>query len=197
MKNREFQLRVLCLMLALLLGAVSGIAGVSRTIQDEYKKEYENRAMFLRIPIYTERQLIYISGQNFRIDQGFGMPRFKVGDQLRVLVVDFGGDEIKVRLQGIATAGLVELGFKFDTSLQENFPNRAVFDRADPTDPLGDVLSVSRGPVHQDRFEAAKERAGGPGIHDLSVFNIDFDLKMSLQSCYGIDCNRSHLVSSL
>ncbi|MBP1625097.1 MAG: major antigen-like [Acidobacteria bacterium] len=174
MKNREFQLRVLCLMLALLLGAVSGIAGVSRTIQDEYKKEYENRAMFLRIPIYTERQLIYISGQNFRIDQGFGMPRFKVGDQLRVLVVDFGGDEIKVRLQGIATAGLVELGFKFDTSLQENFPNRAVFDRAlrsTLTEGLkyADLEDAKRSFVRERFDRAVEEIAGSASVSRESV----------------------------
>jgi predicted nuclease with TOPRIM domain len=90
--------------------------------------QYE--AMFLKIPIYAEKQMVYINGQNFRVEQGSGTPRFKVGDQMRVLLVDFGGDEIKFRLGGIASAGFVELGFKFDSGLQETFSNRDVFDRA-------------------------------------------------------------------
>ena len=174
MKNRESHLRVLCLMLALLFSAVPGIAGVSRAIQDEYKREYENKAMFLKIPIYAERQLISISGQNFRIDQGSGTPRFKVGDQLRVLLVDFGGDEIKVRLQGIATAGLVELGFKFDFSLQETFPNRAVFDRAlrsTLTEGLKytDLEDAKRSFVHEQFDRSVEEIAVSASISKESV----------------------------
>ena len=130
MKNWKFRFRILCLTLVLLLGALLSFAGVSRPIQEQYKKGYENKALFLKIPIYAEKQMIYISGQGFRVEQGVGSPRYKVGDQLRVLLVDFGGDEIKVRLGAIASQGFIELGFKFDSSLQESFPNRDVFDRA-------------------------------------------------------------------
>ena len=128
MKNWEF--RVLCLMLLIVSGALSSFAGISRVIQEQYKKNYENKAMFLKIPIYGEKQMVYISGQTFRPEQGSGSPRYKVGDQLRVLAVEFGGEEIKFRMGGIATPGAVELAFKFDSSLQESFPNKEVFDRA-------------------------------------------------------------------
>jgi predicted nuclease with TOPRIM domain len=128
MKNRAFQ--ILCLAIVMSLGALPGFAGVSRPIQDQYKKGYENKAMFLKIPIYAERQVVSISGQGFRVEPGVGSPRYKVGDQLRVLLVDFGGDEIKFRLGAIAGQGFVELAFKFDASLQDSFPNRDVFDRA-------------------------------------------------------------------
>jgi predicted nuclease with TOPRIM domain len=130
MKDWAFRFRILSLAFALFLGALLSFAGVSRPIQEQYKKGYENKAMYLKIPIYAERQMIYISGQGFRVEQGVGSPRYKVGDQLRVLLVDFGGEEIKVRLGAIAGQGFVELGFKFDSSLQEGFPNRDVFDRA-------------------------------------------------------------------
>jgi len=130
MKHWEFRFRILCWMLVISSGALLSFAGVSRTVQDQYKKSYENKAMFLKIPIYAEKQMIYISGPSFRVDQGSGTPRYKVGDQLRVLLVDFGGDEIRFRLGGIATPGFVELGFKFDSSLLESFPNKEVFDRA-------------------------------------------------------------------
>lgn len=130
MKIWELRNRILCLTLILITGAIFGFAGVSREIQGQYKKQYENKAMFLKIPVYSEKQMIYITGQSFRVDSGAGAPRYKVGDQLRVLALDFGGDEIKVRLAGIATAGFVDLGFKFDGNLQESFPNKDVFDRA-------------------------------------------------------------------
>ncbi len=128
MKNWEF--RIPCLVLLIISGALLSFAGISRVIQEQYKKNYENKAMFLKIPIYAEKQMVYISGQSFRVEQGSGSPRYKVGDQLRVLAVDFSGEEIKFKMGGIATPGLVELGFKFDSSLQESFPNREVFDRA-------------------------------------------------------------------
>ena len=128
MKNWEF--RIPCLVLLIISGALLSFAGISRVIQEQYKKNYENKAMFLKIPIYAEKQMVYISGQSFRVEQGSGSPRFKVGDQLRVLAVDFSGEEIKFKMGGIATPGPVELGFKFDSSLQESFPNREVFDRA-------------------------------------------------------------------
>jgi len=106
-------------------------AGVSRVIQERYRSSYENKALFLKEPFFFEKQYVYISGQNFRRDQApSGTPRFKVGEQLRVLGIDFGGDEIKFKLGPIAGTGIVELIFKFDSPLQENFPNSGVFDKA-------------------------------------------------------------------
>jgi predicted nuclease with TOPRIM domain len=128
--NNKFRFRFPSLTLFLLAGSLVGFAGVSRSIQEQYRRDYENKAMFLKIPIYSERQTIHISGQTVRAEQGSGLPRYKVGDQLRVLLIDFAGDEIKFRMGGIATPGFVEIGFKFDANLQETFPNRDVFDRA-------------------------------------------------------------------
>jgi predicted nuclease with TOPRIM domain len=128
--NRKCCFRFFCFALLLISAVHAGFAGISRSIQDQYKRSYENKAMFLKIPIYAEKQFIYISGQNIRIDQGTGSIRYKVGDQLRVLAIDFSGDEIKFRMSGIASQGFVELCFKFDGDLQEFFPNKSVFDRA-------------------------------------------------------------------
>ncbi len=106
-------------------------AGVSRIIQERYRSNYENKALFLKEPIFFEKQYVYISGQNFRHDQApSGTPRFKVGDQLRVLAIDFGGDEIKFKLGPIAGTAIAEIIFKFDSPLQENFPNSGIFDKA-------------------------------------------------------------------
>jgi predicted nucleic acid-binding Zn-ribbon protein len=105
-------------------------AGVSHSIQEQYKEEYENKALFLRIPIYTEEQIIYIEGQTYRVAPGVESPLYKVGDQLRILRIDFGGNEIKFHLGAIASQGEAEIIYRFDTDLQESFPNRDVFDRA-------------------------------------------------------------------
>jgi predicted nuclease with TOPRIM domain len=128
--NCQFGVRVLTLFAVLFLGGLAGFAGVSRAIQEQYKRDYENKAMFLKIPIYAERQFVYISGQTFRIEPGSGSPRYKVGDQLRIVGIEFTGDEVKFRMSGIANPGFVEIAFKFDSSLQESFPNRDVLDRA-------------------------------------------------------------------
>jgi predicted nuclease with TOPRIM domain len=126
----EFSRRILfCLILAL-LGAYSAFGGVSRQIQDQYKHDYENKAIFLKIPIYSEKQLVYVNAQKIRAEQGLGAPRYKVGDQLRILQIDFAGDEIKFKMGAISSPIFVELIFKFDGSLQESFPNKDVFDRA-------------------------------------------------------------------
>ncbi|MBN2319713.1 MAG: hypothetical protein JXR49_11575 [Acidobacteria bacterium] len=105
-------------------------AGVSSSVQEQYKKGYENKAMFLRIPIYTEEQIIHIEGQTHRVVPGLGSPLYKVGDQLRILRIDFGGDEIKFHLGAIASQETAEIIYKFDADLQESFPNRNVFDSA-------------------------------------------------------------------
>ena len=133
MKPRRSPLRNVLLATCLLAwgGSSYPFAGVSRVIQERYRASYENKALFLKVPVFAEKQYVYISGQSFRHDLTLaGTPRYKVGDQLRVLGLDFGGDEIKFKLGAITGAGMVELIFKFDTPLQENFPNSGVFDKA-------------------------------------------------------------------
>jgi predicted nuclease with TOPRIM domain len=174
MRHREFHGRIFYLLLVIFCCTLISYAGVSRAIQDQYKKNYENKAMFLKIPVYSERQTILISGQSFRVEQGAGSPRFKVGDQLRVLLVDFGGEEIKFKLGAIGSAGIVELAFRFDTSLQEGFPNRDVFDRALQST-LTEGLKYSdiddaKDSFVRDQFDrAVKEMAGSASISREAV----------------------------
>jgi hypothetical protein len=108
----------------------AAFAGVSRSIQDKYRAKFENKALFLKIPVFGERQDVNITGQTYRAENGAGQARFKVGDQLRVLEIDFGGDQIKFKMGAISSAGFVEIVFRFDGALQESFPNSAVFDDA-------------------------------------------------------------------
>lgn len=128
--RNHFHNRLLSLSLLALLAVQPGFAGVSRAIQERYRRNFENRALFLKIPVFSEKQYVYISGQSIRADQGTGSAKHKVGDQLRVVGIDFGGDEIKFKMGAIAGPSVVEVIFKFDSSLQDAFPNSDVFDRA-------------------------------------------------------------------
>jgi predicted nuclease with TOPRIM domain len=128
--SSKFRTGFLFAILWILYTVTPATAGVSQSIQDRYKKDYENKALFLRIPIYEEKQFINIRGQAFQAVPGIGSPLYKVGDQLRILQVDFGRDEIKFRLGALASRAEAEIIYQFDTDLQEDFPNRETFDRA-------------------------------------------------------------------
>jgi hypothetical protein len=70
MKSRRFQRKIVQLAAWLLaLSAASAYASVNRVIQERYRSSYENKALFLKVPIFSERQYVYISGQTFRHDQ--------------------------------------------------------------------------------------------------------------------------------
>lgn len=142
-----------------LLVAHQSFAGVSRPIQDKYRRAYENKALFLKIPVFSEKQYVQLRGGSISPDQGpdSGSARFKVGDQVRVLGLDFGGDEIRFKLGAISGAGLAEIIFRFDSPLQETFPNSDVFEsavRATFTEGLkySDLEDAKRGYV-EDQFE--------------------------------------------
>jgi len=151
--------RHLWIILAAILSVQGAFAGVSRSIQDKYRAKYENKALFLKVPVHGERQYVNITGRTYRAEEGVGQARFKVGDQLRVLEMDFSGDEIKFKMGAISSAGIVEIVFKFDSALQETFPNSNVFD-----DALGYVfteglkysdLEEAKRTYTQDEFEQA------------------------------------------
>lgn len=128
--HSKHYIRILYSMLLVLSTAISGRAGVSRAIQEQYKQDYENKVLFLKTPIYSERQVIYVVGQSIRVERGTGAPLYNVGDQLRVHQIDFGSDEIKFKMGEVTGPSSLEILFKFDTNLQEEFPKRASFDRA-------------------------------------------------------------------
>jgi predicted nuclease with TOPRIM domain len=152
------------------LWADYGLAGVSRPIQDKYRRSYENKALFLKIPIFGERQYVFLRGNAVTPDQGSasGPARYKVGDQVRILGIDFGGDEIKFKLAAIAGAGLAEIIFKFDSALAESFPNSSVFDRAlDATFTEGlkysDLEQAKRDYVAEEFERSVREMAATSG----------------------------------
>jgi len=120
----------------LALLAISGtshfaLAGVSRAVQEKYRRSYEGKALFLRTPVFAERKYVDLSGGSFRFEPDpTGTARFKVGEQVRITSIDFGGEEIRFRISAIAGGNVAEVIFRFDASLKEDFPNSDAFDRA-------------------------------------------------------------------
>jgi predicted nuclease with TOPRIM domain len=172
--NRNCRCLIFGFVFTVLFGASTPFAGVSRSIQEQYRREYENKAMFLKIPIHLEKQLVYVSPQGIRVDPSIGPPRFKVGDQLRILLIDFSGDEIRFRMNGISNPGPVEIIYKFDAGLQEDFPNRDAFEKAIQstfTEGLKytEIEDAKRSFV-EDQFEqSVKEIAGAASISREAV----------------------------
>ncbi len=158
------------------IAAYPSFAGVSRAIQDKYRRNYENKALFLKIPVFSDRQYVQLRGGAISPDQGpnVGNARFKVGDQVRVLGLDFGGDEIRFRLGAISGAGLSEIIFKFDAPLQEAFPNSDVFEsavQATFTEGLkySDLEEAKRGYVEDQFDRVVREIAATSGTSREAV----------------------------
>lgn len=105
-------------------------AGVNRLIQQEYRSKYENQAIFLGVPIHGNRQLVTVTDAGLRLGQATEPLRFKVGEQVRILELSFGGEEIRFKLGSIDAARQGELEFRFTAPLDDGFTARPSFDLA-------------------------------------------------------------------
>ena len=129
--NRFMRVTAILALLAVSGATQFAFAGVSRAIQDRYRRSYEGKALFLRTPVFAERKYVDLSGGSFRFEPDpTGTARFKVGEQVRITGIDFGGEEIRFRISAIAGVNIAEVIFRFDSPLREDFPNSDVFDRA-------------------------------------------------------------------
>jgi len=105
-------------------------AGVRRDIQSSYIQNYENKAMFLKVPIRGRRQIIQVRVSGSRLDPASITDplRFKVGDQVRITAVNFRGDSVRFKLSSLDLTRESELEFRFRQDLQDHFPQRGAFD---------------------------------------------------------------------
>jgi predicted nuclease with TOPRIM domain len=105
-------------------------AGVRKDIQRSYIQSYQNKAMFLKVPVRGTRQVIHVRVSGSRLDPAsFTDPlRFKVGDQVRITEVDFRGDAVRFKVSSLDLNGKSELEFRFREELQDHFPQRGAFD---------------------------------------------------------------------
>jgi hypothetical protein len=106
--------------------------GVRKEVESHYLQEYENRAMFLKIPVRGQKQVVYVRDSGARLDNKTeSLPLyFKVGDQVRITNLDFKGDLIRFKIASIDSGREADIEFHFPVGLRENFPQQAAFDEA-------------------------------------------------------------------
>lgn len=107
-------------------------AGVRREIENWYVHNYENKALFLKIPIRGRRQIVHVSETRPTLDPGSAASPllFKVGDQVRITDVNFRNDSVRFKIASLETNGQGEIAFQFPRKLEQDFPQRGNFDVA-------------------------------------------------------------------
>ena len=105
--------------------------GVRRDIEDWYTKNYENKAMFLKIPVRGQKQIVHVrnSGPDL-VRVARGPLYFKVGDQVRITYLDFKARSIRFKISSTNLSREIEINFNFPVELQGDFLQRAAFDKA-------------------------------------------------------------------
>ena len=116
--------------LLLFLGSPFLFSGVSREIQQEFRQRYEGHALFLGLPLYGSRTVLPVRPGGAIPEKSTEVIRFKVGEQVRVQEVSFGGMEIRFKLSGIEGGSSSELIFRFAAELDEGFSARSQFETA-------------------------------------------------------------------
>lgn len=114
-----------------LLGAVAVLwAGVSKEIEEEYKARYENRALFLRRPVWSSEQAVLLPEGEVSPTGLLRRPLFRVTDQVRITRVNFKDSEVEFELSSIDLSRRAKVVFRFPQSLSYTFSQRSDFDRA-------------------------------------------------------------------
>ena len=111
---------------------LSPLASVRKDIQALYIEKYENKAMFLKIPIQGLRQVVYANESGIeRGATGTGFPwTFQVGEQVRIVDLRFRSDVIHLKFSSVDLSREGELLFRFPRPLQSDFLQEPSFDNA-------------------------------------------------------------------
>lgn len=107
-------------------------AGVRREVENAYVQKYENKAIFLKIPIRAKQQIVHVRRSGPELDRRAGGPLlfFKVGDQVRITDVDFRGDSVRFKIAAFDVRREGEIIFQFPQPLREAFAQQNSFDLA-------------------------------------------------------------------
>jgi len=105
-------------------------AGVRREIENWYVQNYENKALFLKIPVRGQRQIVYVGDTQPILDPGSASSPllFKVGDQVRITDVSFRNDSVRFKIASLEASGVGEIAFEFPRQLEQDFSQRGNFD---------------------------------------------------------------------
>ena len=105
---------------------------VSREIRDEYVQRFENKAVFLKVPVRGLQQVVHVLDSGARLDRGnLNQPvSFKVGDQVRIIDVNFRDKVVRFRFSSVDTTREGSLEFRFPTQTRPTFPQRENFEKS-------------------------------------------------------------------
>ena len=105
---------------------------VAREIRDEYVQRFENKAVFLKVPVRGLQQVIHVLDSGAKLDRGnLNQPvSFKVGDQVRIIDVNFRDRTVRFRFSSVGTNREGSLEFRFPASTQQTFPQRENFEKS-------------------------------------------------------------------
>ncbi len=97
-------------------------AGVDRDLQQVYDARYLNKTFFLKMPITSDPFRIYVRSNRYRIvnDENSRLI-FKLGDQVRIIKIDFGGRDIEMNITSLDQSRSARIRFLFPTSLDARF----------------------------------------------------------------------------
>ena len=105
---------------------------VGREIRDEYVQRFENKAVFLKVPVRGLQQVVHVLDSGAKLDRGnLNQPvSFKVGDQVRIIDVNFRDKMVRFRFSSVDTTREGSLEFRFPTATQQTFRQRENFERS-------------------------------------------------------------------
>jgi predicted nucleic acid-binding Zn-ribbon protein len=105
---------------------------VGREIRDEYVQRFENKAVFLKVPVRGLQQVVHVLDSGAKLDRGnLNQPvSFKVGDQVRIIDVNFRDKMVRFRFSSVDTTREGSLEFRFPTATQQTFPQRENFEKS-------------------------------------------------------------------
>jgi predicted nucleic acid-binding Zn-ribbon protein len=123
-------LGVLCALLVSVAGRLDG--AVSREVEAEYRQRFENRAMFLKMPVHGNRQVIHLRAGLVVPDRAaLAQPlTFRVGEQVRITQLNFRDSAIEFRIASIDLTQQATVAFEFGESLSYTFHQRPAFESA-------------------------------------------------------------------
>ncbi len=107
-------------------------AGVRKEIERSYTDKYENRAMFLKIPVRGARQTVFVQNSGVALDRSnITLPlAFKVGEQVRITGLDFKDNAVVFKVASTDLSREAEVVFQFSAPLEQEFPQQAAFEKA-------------------------------------------------------------------
>jgi predicted nucleic acid-binding Zn-ribbon protein len=105
---------------------------VGREIRDEYVQRFENKAVFLKVPVRGLQQVVHVLDSGAKLDRGnLNQPvSFKVGDQVRIIDVNFRDKMVRFRFSSVDTTREGSLEFRFPAPTQQAFPQRENFEKS-------------------------------------------------------------------